>query len=463
MNYPQTAYRGATPILPAAWPLAAAGALGALMIGVLLADHTKFGVAAAIGACYAPIAFLNLSLGIVLWIPFAYLSHAAVAGPGPTLMLILAGIAWIGALPAARRNVVAVFRRHAWMFAFMAGLLSWTTASLIWAQDVSAALSDFWWWLVAGAVLVMIASTVTSRRYAVLICWGIVVGALLSLLVAVARGTESSLEVAAQESGRLGTSGPQDPNYLAAAVVPAAILAAGLAALSRSGPWRLASIGAVGLLGIGLIATGSRGGVVAAGVAIVAALVLVRGRRVQIGGLLVIAAVVIGGWIVTSSPETLDRLKSFNGGNGRVDLWSVALRMSGDNPVVGVGVNNFEDRSVDYVLRPGRLPNASLIIDQPHVVHNLYLQQLAETGVIGLGLLLGFFGAGLAATGSAARRFRGIGDPSMEGLCWAVLVAQIGALSASVFLSNGYDLPLWILFSLGPVLTTVAVRQAGGR
>ena len=51
----------------------------------------------------------------------------------------------------------------------------------------------------------------------------------------------------------------------------------------------------------------------------------------------------------------------------------------------------------------------------------------------------------------------------MEGLCWAVLVAQIGALSASVFLSNGYDLPLWILFSLGPVLTTVAVRQAGGR
>ena len=157
----------------------------------------------------------------------------------------------------------------------MAGLLSWTTASLIWAQDVSpAALSDFWWWLVAGAVLLMIATTVISRRYAVLICWAIAVGALLSLVVALAspRGTESSLEVAAQESGRLGTSGPQDPNYLAAAVVPAAILAAGLAALSRSGPWRLASIGAVALLGIGLIATGSRGGVVAAAVAIVAAL-----------------------------------------------------------------------------------------------------------------------------------------------------------------------------------------------
>jgi O-antigen ligase len=463
LNYPQTAYRGATPILPAAWPLAAAGTLGALLVGVMLAGDTRFGVAAAIGACYAPVVFLNLSLGIVLWIPLAYLAHAAVAGPGPTLMLILIGIAWIGTVPAARRNIVAVVRRHATMFAFMAGLVTWTTASLIWAQDVSVALSNFWWWWIAAAVLLIIATTVTSRRYVVLICWGIVVGALLSLVVAVARGTESSIQFAAQENGRLGTSGPQDPNYLAAALVPAAILAAGVAALSRSGPWRLASIGAVTALGIGLIATGSRGGVVAAAVAIAAALTLVRGRRMQIGTLLAVAVVVIGGWIATTSPQTLDRLKNFESGNGRVDLWSVAWRMSEDNPIVGVGANNFESRSIDYVLQPGRLPSAGLIVDKPHVVHNMYLQQLAETGVIGIVLLLGFFGSGLFVTGSAARRFRDLGDGPMEGLSLAVLVAQIGALSASVFLSNGYDLPLWILFSLGPMLVSVAVREGGGR
>ena len=123
--------------------------------------------------------------------------------------------------------------------------------------------------------------------------------------------------------------------------------------------------------------------------------------------------------------------------------------MSEDNPVLGVGVNNFESRSADFVLQPGRLENTELIVDRPHVAHNVYLQQLAETGVIGLGLLIGFFGAGLLATRSAAQQFRSVGDAPMQGLASAVLVAQIAALSASVFLSNGYDLPLWLLVCTG--------------
>ncbi len=48
----------------------------------------------------------------------------------------------------------------------------------------------------------------------------------------------------------------------------------------------------------------------------------------------------------------------------------------------------------------------------------------------------------------------------MEGLASAVLVAQIGILSASVFLSNGYDMPLWLTLALGPMLVSVAVLEA---
>ena len=461
MNSQYIERRAATVVLPSAWPLVVAGLLAALLIGVLLAQNTRFGIAAAVGACYAPIAFTNLPLAVVLWVPFAFLSHAAVAGPAPTLMLILIALAWIGALPAVRREVAGVFRRHAIMFACAAGLVAWTTASIVWAEDVAAVLDDFWWWWIAATVFVLVTTTINTRRYVVLVCWAVVIGALISLMVAVGRGTADSIAVATQEGGRLGASGPQDPNYLASALVPAAVLAAGLASLTRNGPWRLALIGAVGVLGVGLIATGSRGGVVAAIVAIAAALALVRGRRMQVGALIAIAVVVIGGWMTTSSPETIDRLKSFEGGNGRVDLWSVALRMSEANPITGVGVNNFQSRSVDYVLEPGRLENTELIIDRPHVVHNVYLQQLAETGVVGLGLLLGFLTAGLVASGGAARRFRELGDRPMEGLSFAVLVAQIGALSASVFLSNGYDVPLWLLLALGPMLASVAARQRG--
>jgi O-antigen ligase len=461
MNSTYSAHRGATGVLPSAWPVAAAGLLGSLLVGVLLARNTTLGVAAAVGACYAPVAFMNLPIGIVLWIPLAFLNHAAVAGPAPTLMMIILGAAWIGALPTARGAVSAVFRRHAAMFTLMLGLLAWTTASLIWAEDLGAAASNFWWWWIAGAVLTVVTTTIDSRRFAVIACWAVVAGALLSLAVAVAQGTDSSAALATQDEGRLGTSGPQDPNYLAAALVPAGVLAAGLAALTRPGVWRVGLIGIIAALAIGLLATGSRGGLVAAVVAVAAALALARGRRLQIGALVALAVVVVGGWVFASSPDTIDRVKTFESGTGRVDLWSVALRMSGDNPVVGVGIDNFQSRSIDYVLQPGQLENAELIVDTPHVVHNVYLQQLAETGVVGLALLLGFFGAALAATASAARRFREVGDRAMEGLASAVLVAQIAALSASVFLSNGYDLPLWILLALGPPLVTVATRAQG--
>ena len=431
--------------------------LGSLLVGVLLARNTEVGVAAALGAFYAPVVLMNLPLGVVLWVPLAFLSHAAI-GPAPTLMMILIAIAWIGALPAARVTVIEVFRRHAALFGLMLGLLVWTTASLMWAQDLEAAASDFWWWWIAGAVLTVIATTITRRHFVVLACWAVVIGALISLALATFRGIDTSAATA-QEGGRLGASGPQDPNYLAATLVPAAVLAAGLAALTRSGPWRLVLIGAIVALGIGLIATGSRGGVVAAIVAVAAAMALVRGRRLQIGGLIATGVLVIGGWALASSSETFDRIKSFDSSTGRVDLWSVALRMSEDNPVLGVGVNNFESRSADFVLQPGRLENTELIVDRPHVAHNVYLQQLAETGVIGLGLLIGFFGAGLLATRSAAQQFRSVGDAPMQGLASAVLVAQIAALSASVFLSNGYDLPLWLLLALGPTLASVAARE----
>jgi O-antigen ligase len=426
----------------------------------MLAANAKFGIAAAVGACYAPLAFINLPLAIVIWMPLAFLSHTGVVGSAPTVMMILLAVAWIGALPASRSQAIAVVRRHGVLFGCLAALLAWTTASLTWANDLSAAAGDLYWWYIAAAVFLVLVTTLRDRRYVVGACWAIVIGALVSLAVAATVGTESDAVLAAQDAGRIGTSGPQDPNYLAAALIPAAAIAAGLAALTRSGPWRLVLILAMGVLGIGLLATGSRGGVVAAAFAVAASLFLARGRRVQIGGLLAIAALVIGGWILTSSPETINRLQDFETGNGRVDLWSVALRMTGDNPIVGVGVNNFESESINYILQPGRLQDAELIVDSPHVVHNLYLQQLAETGVVGLALLLAVFAAAMVATGSAARRFREIGDRAMEGLASAVLVAQIGILSASVFLSNGYDMPLWLTLALGPMLVSVAALEA---
>lgn len=438
-------------------PLAVAGLLSSLLIGVLIARDTGLGVAAVIGVCYAPIVFVNLPLGLAIWTPLAFFERVPLAGPGPTLILILIGAAWLGALPSMQQHVVAVFRRHAALFGLMFAFFAWTTASIVWASDGAAAVEDFWIWIVAGGVFVVVATSITNPRIALAVCGAFVFGALASECVALLQGPISEAELATQEAGRLGAGG-QDPNYLAAGLVPAAAIGLGLLPFARKSAMRWPLIGSIVILLVGIVATGSRGGLVALAVTIVVAVAVARGHRLQLGVLIAVVIAIGSFWFSTSS---LDRIKDFDTDTGRVDLWMVASQMSLDHPVLGVGVNNFRAESVEYALQPGRVESLGLVGRSPLVAHNTYLQQLAETGAIGFLLLVGFLVAALRASWSAARKFDAVGETRLAGLAQAVLVAQIGALTASMFISNGNDRRLWLLLSIGVVLSTLASRASG--
>ena len=97
----------------------------------------------------------------------------------------------------------------------------------------------------------------------------------------------------------------------------------------------------------------------------------------------------VGAVWFAASPSAWQRVTSFNdGGNGRTELWHVAWEITKDHPVNGVGLNNYTIQAPLYVRKPGALRSVALIADKPHVVHNTYLQMLAEAGVIGLVLML---------------------------------------------------------------------------
>jgi O-antigen ligase len=144
------------------------------------------------------------------------------------------------------------------------------------------------------------------------------------------------------------------------------------------------------------------------------------------------------------------------GGTGRTELWRVATSMWEDHPIAGVGIRGYEHESAAYVLKVGKLSFVENIAERPVVTHNVYLQQLAETGVVGLALLLVLFGACLVASQGAARRFHAAGDRKMAALARATTVAIIGTLTASFFISNATDKRLWIVLALGPALLIAA-------
>jgi O-antigen ligase len=241
-------------------------------------------------------------------------------------------------------------------------------------------------------------------------------------------------------------------------MVAGIVLAGGLAATLRSPLWRVAIGGAVVMLTVGLAASQSRGGMIAAIVTVVAALVFFRRRRTYVAGLALIATGVVVAWFATS-PSAWERVSAFdNGGSGRSEIWTVGWRVFEDHRLAGAGLNNFQVVAGDYVQRPGALQRVDLIAEDPHVVHNAYLQLLAENGVVACALFLVVAVGSLAAAWKAGMRFEARGERDHEALARAVLVAGIALLTTAFFSSSGVDRRLWILFGLGPALLHVASR-----
>jgi O-antigen ligase len=418
------------------------------------------GIGLLMALIYAPLVLVNLPVALAVWVAVEFNASlpALSVGPNATGILILVG--WLGTIGVRRDAIAEVLRAHRKMIGAGALFLVWLALSAVWAADPSLTGGDIPQWIAAGFVLVVVATTVSTPRHAYLIIGGFVIGAAISVTIGIFSGglttSATALETAGAGDGRL-QGGGGDPNYLAAGLVPAFVLAGALLSRARGPIARWSIVVTMGLLGLGLAATQSRGGLVAAGVALIAALVFSRRRGAVLAtvGVIVVSA---AAWFATS-PTAWQRVSHFDGGGtGRTELWTVGWRIYQEHALLGVGLNNFRAESFRYVRRPGKLQFVNLISERPDVVHNTYLQLLVETGVIGLGLFLTVIAACLRAAWLAGRKFEAIGDDRLSELSRTVLVACIGMLSASVFVSNGADSRLWIILALGPALLAIAVR-----
>jgi O-antigen ligase len=449
-----------TTALPQGTPTAiAAGALAAAaLVGGLMTLSVPAGLAALIGICYAPLVMVNLRMGLALWVPLTFLEGLPLFNAGGKAAGALIAVAWLGMGRTLAPRLGVLVARHRATMACLAAYLVWVTISIAWASSAGAAAGDLWHWYAVALIFVVVATVARDAATVRLLMHMFIVGAVLSILAGEVYGSGSSqLDLAAAESGRLyGAQG--DPNILAAGLLPGIVMAAALLVDERRLAVRVWLMVAAGILAVGVVASESRGGFVAAGAMLLAALIFFRRRRAHV---VVVVLVIAGlaGVSLASTPGAWQRITHFDDGNGRADIWRVALRVGGAHPMVGAGLNNFEEVSGQYVRRPGPLKTLDLIVDRPHVAHNLYLETYADTGLIGLGLLLGFIGGCLYAAWKAGMRFERQDDPGLEALARAVLVGGIGFLAAAMFISAGVDKRLWLLLALGPALNVHAIAR----
>jgi len=429
-------------------------------MGRFLADgHLKYGVALVFGACYVPLVLFDLAAAFAVFVAVQFFQDLSVLSSAPNAIGVLVGLGWIGAFLGRRGHIVAL-REHGRLLIKVVLFCCWMTLSIAWAQQPGlAGTAAAYWWLAAFAFLITL-TTLTNARDFRFVALAFVVGAVVSVIIGLATGSiAASINTITQTAlqGRF-TGGGGDPNEQAAAFVPALFLIIGLIGVYRRRAARIALIVAFGLIAVGFLATQSRGGLVALAVATLAALFLAPRYRKRILGLSLIVGVAAVA-VVATNPGALTRIVDLGGGSsGRSDLWRVGWEVFTGHPVVGVGAANFTVVESHYVLRPGSISHIQYLTDVPYLVSNTYLQQLAESGVIGLIAYLAVVWGCLRSTWQAIKRFEALGRPEYADLARAVLMGAIGMLSAVFFISDGDDLRLWVLLGMGPALLTLARR-----
>ncbi|MFA4928599.1 MAG: O-antigen ligase family protein [Patulibacter sp.] len=436
----------------------------ALAAGLLISVDARLGLAAAGAAVFVAFLLADLPIAIGIWV--VALCLAGVPGtqgaPTGTSVLLLAG--WAGTLA----NQGPRLRSASWSargaFAATAALMLWTTASYLWAGDPGAVVAAVKNWGIAVAALPVIVTACRNERDVLVVAGAYVAGITLSVLVGLTSGSASApvgaIEAAEFSAGRLQV-GITDPNYLAANIVASMVVIAGLLRVRLFQPVRPLLLLAVPVLLYGLIATQSRGGLLAALVAAVLTVILLPEFRTRV---LAGVGAALGGIAVLLmlQPRALERLtQSDSSGTGRTDLWSAAWAVWQDAPVLGVGSGNFPIAKSAYADRIGYLERPEMVLDLPMVAHNVWLQALAEIGLVGLLLQVAAIGACVASSFVAARRFARTDRVDLSFFARALGIGQLASLAASSFISNAGDRVFWVLLALGPALLAVAALRPG--
>ena len=423
-------------LLAALWPLTAYAASPVLLPAALLLA----GLAVAV--------VRRPALGVASVLTLAPLQNLTVGSIRPLNLLIpamtLALVAFLLLRPAERVRGPGFMLRPAALGMVGAALLS----SLL-AIDPSRSVNDMTVLLVATALLFAVME-VGRRPEDVLL---VVAGAVAGLALASGHGLVQQITgdfhafAAGQDQSSVGRiqgafGHPNAYGSFLALLMPLA----GALALTRGAARSLRVLGAVALaLAVPAVALSySRGAIGAVVVGTLVWLALARPRAaVLIAAVVAVLAATLAPAVVTQRFES-----SSSDVPLRHDIWNAAIDIYAQHPIVGAGLTNF---SRAYEALPAVVPGGSQrrllhetqVLVPPHA-QNLYLNLLAEQGILGLAAFV-VFAAALLAVLIAATRSR---LPGTRPLAIGIGAGVVGFLLQSMLdalLYGEHALPLFAL------------------
>ncbi len=436
------------------------GAVGLVLLALLLARAPlPFSVVALSGAGLVLATLVQPVVGLVALaaaIPFGDILSLPIRSVNALDLLVALVIAGWLAQGIARREVL--FRRPPLLWP-LAALLGIGALSLLQARSWSEGLPELLKWAEFAAVY-LVATQVIGRRQ---VWW--VVGALLAAgLVEVALGAYQFLRQVGPEAfilaGRFmrayGTFRQPNPyagylGYLVPVAVSLALAGVGLWWRSRKPLGLLVAVtcGASSLalvIGIGL--SWSRGSWMALAAALLAVMAM-RERRatiaVLIAGLVFVVILLVAGtaWLPSALSERVTGLGSYVAGPNpnrteitdenfavleRLAHWQVGWRMFEDRPWTGVGIGNY---GTEY----GQYAPAHWYEPLGHA-HNIFINFIAEMGILGLTAFLLFWLGALRFAWRSAGHLQGFPAALAIGVFGTLIYLTVHSMFDNLFVQH---------------------------
>ena len=437
----------------------------AVALGTLIGFDERIAVGVVGAVVLAICCFRNPTAGLLCWLPAVFVPYSAAGNALFKAGFVLCVAAW--AFDAIRQPSVITerLREFRWLIALIVAMFLWLGSTMLWAADPTAVVPDYWRWTIALTGFALVLTRITSARRLLLLVAAFVASATLAAatgMLALRSTASVSADPLTSSDNRIsGSAG--DPNVLGSGLVAAAILAFGLMCAVRRVWVRSAIAAAILVLAAAAAGTASRMVVISAGVAMAAALVIFRQviGRVLAASVCVAAAAAL--WFYSFPAAWQRMLAPSNGGSGREDLWRAALHLALENPIVGLGLANFQVHEPAVALKIGEVQNASALAEKPLVAHNTYLQLWTDSGLVGLLLFLAIVVFCVWCSLRAGRDFAVAGRPDLAALSGSVAVSVVSMLASAFFLSMSQDYRFWLVLAIGPVLLSLARIESQGR
>lgn len=291
----------------------------------------------------------------------------------------------------------------------------------------------------------LLAQTARSYANSRVIAGALITGSAL-LVIAMLSGFGPQVTYKADPT-RISVGGSYDPNDMALLFVVSIPFAVFM--LKDAKPrTRIFLIGAIALMMIGMVKTGSRGGFL--GLIAIGILILIRSsaqfRRYSI------AAVVIGVLLFAfAAPraywERIDTMINYQEDYnvtekvGRLVVWETGLKMVAARPLTGVGISGFQTAYAKF-------SNSRIEISP----HNTFLQVAAELGLPGFLLFVGIIFVSIRGAQRIRKRALRRHEADIIWLASAVEVSFIGFAVSAFFLTHAYTAIFCFLVGISAAL-----------